>query len=199
MSNQTRLDYLNSGGYQSGRMIAETGDIVNHADLLLLTTQRLRAYAEGRRFRVNHVLQLTELIPVQWIRFDIAEDIDLLFARQSAADGSYDYEIFTGAQISDATGFDDPVPVYRSNNKTGIPVLTPVVDVFGGSNPTATATGVPNVTRQLRASSQGSSRTTGTLSDELPRGFPPTSAYARLTLVGTATANAVLEYEFDQG
>jgi hypothetical protein len=38
MSNETRLNYLNAGGYRSGRVIAESGEVVNFATALLNAT-----------------------------------------------------------------------------------------------------------------------------------------------------------------
>lgn len=183
----------------SGRILKEDDTVINWADILILQTVRDRALDEGRRFRASHKLTLTDAVPVRWLRFDILSDIDLIFARQSAADGSYDYEVFAGSQISSPSGFTDQIPAYASNSKSGVPVLTPAVDLFGGVNATATASGVPNVTLTLRASGAGaSSSISRTIADDLPRGFPATTAYARLTRVGTTDCTAVLEYEFDQ-
>ena len=75
---------------ETGRGFGEGDNVINWIDLLNASNKSALAFEEGRRFRVNHSLTLTTNDPV-YIQFVISADIDLIFSRQSIANGSADY------------------------------------------------------------------------------------------------------------
>lgn len=164
-------------------------------------TRRLRvetgstAYNEGRAFRAVHEFALGAG-EVRVIKFAIAGNIDLRLSRQNVDVGGLDYRVYAGG-VEGGT-FDQIIPTRRGNNKSGVPIVAPMVTISYGGTLDVTGVDPADIVRLLTANASGQRFTVGG-DDGIQRGFPATTAYVVLsTLAGAAAPAGVLHYEWEQ-
>lgn len=170
-------------------------DALLSGDSLQVVSER-PSYKEGREFRMDYEFSL-DSGTTRVLKFVINGNIDLNLSNVDVDQGGLYYRVFSDG--TEGGTFGTTIPVYRANNKSGIPTPAPIVSVSTGG--TLDVTGQePNTILRIRTANSNAQRNTvgGTLGDM--RGFPPTTAYIVMTTLSgvNTTCTGTLKLRWEQ-
>lgn len=141
-------------------------------------------FAEGRAYRVNY----RDTIPQDGneivLRYDNGGDTVLTLSTLEVQQGGVAYEIYSSDNVTETSPFDGtPLPIFPKNTMSTNPRLGTPSQVVVSTGGTATFTGEPNATVDLRSPASAGARASVVGGDGTIRGFGASTLYVRISLL----------------
>lgn len=137
-------------------------------------------FAEGRAYRINYRETLPQGGGGVVLKYEVGGDTVLTLSTLEVQQGGVTYEVYTQDGVTEDTSFTGTLPIFPRNTLSTNPQLGTPSNVVIRTDGTATFTGEPNATLDLRTPTSGGARASVTGGDSTVRGFGPTTIYLRI-------------------
>lgn len=154
------------------------------SDAGLINASIDNGFAEGRAYRINYRDTIVQNGDEIVLRYDNAGDTVLTLSTLEVQQGGVTYEIYTADNVTETTPFTgSDVAIFPKNTMSTNPRLGTPSQVTISTGGTATFTGQPNATVDLRTPASGGARATVVGGDGTVRGFGVSTIYVRIAIL----------------
>lgn len=140
-----------------------------------------RGFAEGRGYRINYRDTILQGGNPVVLKYEVGGDTVLTLSTLEVQQGGLSYEVFTSDNVTETAAFTGTLPIFPRNTLSTNPQLGTPSHVVIRTEGTATFTGQPNATLDLRTPASGGARASVTGGDDTVRGFGATTIYLRIS------------------
>lgn len=151
------------------------------------------AFITGASFRLDYVIDMTQGADPILFKFVISEPIDLTLSSIELVEGGVHYEVFSLLEAAEDAAFTTPVNrVFSRNSRVA---GSSGVQVFTGG--TITETGEASTNVFVRTASGGGNRASAVNSETSRRGFPATTAFAKISILDGVNTDVKGSYKLE--
>lgn len=138
-------------------------------------------FAEGRGYRINYRDTILQGGGPIVLKYEVGGDTVLTLSTLEVQQGGLAYEVFTSDNVTETAAFTGTLPIFPRNTMSSNPQLGTPSHVVIRTDGTATFTGEPNATLDLRTPVSGGARASVVGGDNTVRGFGASTIYLRIT------------------
>lgn len=140
-------------------------------------------FAEGRAYRINYRDTIPQGGGPIVLKYEVGGDTVLTLSTLEVQQGGVAYEVFTSDNVTETASFTGTLPIFPRNTMSTNPQLGTPSHVVIRTEGTATFTGEPNATVDLRTPASGGARATVVGGDDTVRGFGVSTIYVRIAIL----------------